>query len=458
MVTLPTDRLEDLVAAKRRDAGLPGVAAGIVADDGLAWFSGQGRADLQRSHPPTERSLARVASVTKTFTATAVLQLRDRGLLSLDDPLELHLPEFAAVQETGGRRADVTIRRLLTHRSGLLTESPPTHWDGPDGPDFPTLDAVLAALPETSVVIPADWASKYSNLAFGLLGEVVARLSGRSYAEHVQAEIFDRLGMTDSTFEPDARHLRLAMTGYAPGEYEDRPSPAPTASLRGMTAAGQLHTNVRDLAKWVAFQLRGHGRTSDGWRILSEASHEASFQPLYVDPDFIAGQCLAWRVTRLGEHVFHNHGGSVHGFNTSVGFHRPSRVGVIVLMNLWPTTAAGELALDLLETAIGGPAARSWARTDAPPPEAAPDSLRPFLGRYRAEPGIVSELVWRDGTLRFETTAGNYGLITPAVLSPIAGREGTFRFETGRAAGEEIAFDAPGESFTIGGFVYRRAR
>ena len=458
MIRLPTDRLEELVAAKRHDAGLPGVAAGIVTNGALARFSGQGRADLQHPEPPTERSLGRVASVTKTFTATAVLQMRDRGLLSLDDPVERHLPEFAAVRETGGRRADVTIRRLLTHRSGLLTESPPTHWDGPDGPDFPTLDAILAALAETAVVIPADSASKYSNLAFALLGEVVARLSGRSYAEHVQAEIFDPLGMTDSTFEPDERRRALAMTGYAPGDYEDRPLPAPTASLRGLTAAGQLYANVRDLAKWVAFQLRGDGRTPDGRRILSEAAHEASFQPLYVDPDFISGQCLAWRVTRVGEHVFHNHGGSVHGFNTSVGFHRPSRVGVIVLMNLWPTTAAVELALDLLDTAIGGPTARSWGRPDAAPPEPAPDALRPFLGRYRAEPGILSELVWRDGALRFETTTGKYGLISPAVVSPIAGREGAFRFETGRAAGEEIAFDPGAETFSIGGFVYRRAR
>src|SRR4029079_2517565 len=98
------------------------------------------------------------------FTATAVLQLVDRGLLPLDDPVERHLREFGVVREAGSRRADVTIRRLLTHRSGLVTESPPTHWDGPDGPDFPTRDAVLGAMADTAVVIPADSAAKYSNL------------------------------------------------------------------------------------------------------------------------------------------------------------------------------------------------------------------------------------------------------------------------------------------------------
>ena len=458
MPTLPADRLEHLVAAKRLDSGLPGVAAGIIAGDSLAWFTGQGWADLDRGAPPTEQSLGRVASVTKTFTATAVLQMRDRGLLSLDDPLERHLPEFAAARETGGRRADVTIRRLLTHRSGLVTESPPTQWDGPDGPSFPSPEAVLAALPQTTVAIPADSAFKYSNLAFALLGEVVARLAGVPYTEHVRTAIFEPLGMTDSTYEPDERHRGLVMTGYSPGVHSDRPVAAPVASLRGITAAGQLYTNVRDLSEWVAFQLRGDGLARDGRRILDEESWALSIRPLYVDPELTAGQCLAWRMTRIGEHVVHNHGGSVHGFNTSVGFHRPSGMGVVVLTNLWPTTAAAELAFDLLDTAIGGPAARTWPQPAAAPPSPVPAALAPFLGRFRAEPGIDMDVEWRDGALRFASPGRAFPLHTPGMLEAIAGRDGAFRILTGRAAGEEIAFDAAADSFGLGGFVYRRAR
>ena len=458
MTTLPADRLDDLVAARRAQAGLPGVAACIVAGDGPAWFSGQGWTDIDRGSAPTERSLGRVASVTKTFTATAILQMRDRELLSLDDPVEKHLPEFGAVREAGGRRANATIRRLLTHRSGLVTESPPTRWDGPDGPDFPSSEALFAALPETAVVIPADSGFKYSNLAFALLGEVVARLAARPYAEHVQTEIFDPLGMSDSTFAPEARHRPLVMSGYSPGEHTDRPVPAPVAPLRGLTAAGQLYTNVHDLAEWVAFQLRGDGRARDGRQILRVDSHTESFRPLYVEPDLLAGQCLAWRVTRVGDHVFHNHGGSVHGFNSSIGFHRPSRTGVIVLTNLWPTTAAAELAFELLDTAIGGPAARWWPRPADAPPSPVPAALLPLLGRYRTEPGIVMDVEWRDGAIRFSSPAGAFPLHTPAVLEPMAGRDGAFRVLTGRAAGEELTFDPTTRSFELGGFPYRRVQ
>lgn len=456
MTALPSDRLHGLVALKRAQAGLPAVVAGIVAEEALAWFSGQGRADLDGATAPTERSLGRVASVTKTFTATAVLQLVDRGLVSLDDPLERHVPEFAAVEERGGRRADVTLRRLLTHRSGLVTESPPTRWDGPGGPDFPTGADILAALPETAVVIPADSAFKYSNLAFALLGEVVARRAGRPCEEHVQAEILDPLGMTDSCYEPDAARAALAMTGYSPGWLSDRPTPAPRTSLRGLSSAGQLWTNVADLARWVAFQLRGDGRTREGRVVLSEATLEESFRPLSVEPDLNQAQCLAWRLNRVGDHLFHNHGGSVHGFNTSVSFHRPSRVGAIVIASLWPTTAAAELCWALLETAIGGPAARAWPREDAPPPTPLPDALRPFTGRFRAEPGLLVDIVWRDGSLAFHVDPGRYSLHAPGLLEPIPGREGAFRVRGGRGAGEEVAFDRAAASFDLGGFHYLR--
>jgi len=459
MTQLPSDRLHELVALKHAEAGLPGVVAGIVADDGLAWFSGQGRADLATDAAPAERSLGRVASVTKTFTATAILQCVDRGLVSLDDPLEQHLPEFGAVKERGGgRRVDVTLRRLLTHRPGLVTESPLTRWDGVLGPDFPTSTALLEALPETAVVIPADSASKYSNLAFALLGEVVARRTGVPYAAHVQESIFDPLGMADSCFEPDEARARLAMTGYSPGWLSDVPTPAPTTSLRGITSAGQLWTNVADLARWTAFQVRGDGRTSDGKRILSTSSHEESFRPLHVEPDLDQAQCLAWRLNRVGDHLFHNHGGSVHGFNTSVSFHRPSRTGAIVITNLWPTTAAAELCWSLLEAAIGGPTRRAWPRRDTPPPTPLPDALRPFTGRFRAEPGVLVDVVWRDGALRFHVDPGRYSLHAPAWLEPVEGRDGAFVVRSGRAAGEEVTFAADGATFELGGFRYERAR
>ena len=177
------ERLAETKVAKYK---LPGMALGIIRDQELVWFGGFGAADLDSGKKPTENAIARIASVTKTFTTTAIMQLRDEGRLKLEDPLAQHMPEFAAVRAIRGDIEGVTLRRLLTHRSGLVTESPTHGWNDLD---FPSREEMLAKLPETGIVIPQDSAFKYSNLAFGLLGEVVYRLTGMPYTEYIHANI-----------------------------------------------------------------------------------------------------------------------------------------------------------------------------------------------------------------------------------------------------------------------------
>ena len=120
------ERLAETKVAKHR---LPGMALGIIRDQELAWFGGFGTADLDSDKKPTENTIARIASVTKTFTTTAIMQLRDEGRLTLEDPLSQHIPEFVSARAIRGDVEGVTLRRLLTHRSGLVTESPTHGWN-----------------------------------------------------------------------------------------------------------------------------------------------------------------------------------------------------------------------------------------------------------------------------------------------------------------------------------------
>jgi CubicO group peptidase (beta-lactamase class C family) len=446
---LDGERLEGIVIRARAEHHVPGIAVAAVVDGTIAWFVGAGWADIETGEAPGRRSLARVASVTKTFTATAIYQLRDAGRIQLTDPIEVHIPEFAAVRERGGRRADITIARLLTHRSGLVTESPPTFWDRPE---FPSLPAILAALPDTEVAIPADTDWKYSNLGFALLGEVVSRRSGEPYADYVAGHIFEPLGMTDCAYELDDRRQALAMRGYQPGRFQDRPEAAPTAFLQGLTAAGQLHANVEDLARWIAFQT---GRHPSGAAVLSAATLAESHEVRYVQPDWLLGQTAGWRIVRRGERLFHNHGGSVHGFNSSVAFHLSSGTGVVVLANLWPAAVATPLAMDLLDAVVDATPERVAIGT---PPAAAPPETLPILGRYRAEPGVDGTLEWRDGGLWLLASPGAYALHAPVELVPEDGSWRRFRFARGRAAGEDAVFVQDGGrwTFPVGGFTYRQ--
>ena len=212
----------------------------------------------------------------------------------------------------------MTLRRLLTHRSGLVTEAPTQGWDALD---FPSREEMLARLPETGIVIAQDSAFKYSNLAFGLLGEVVYRVTGTPYTEYVHTNIIEPLGLTSTVFDLTDELRSRFFTGYNPSPLQDRPERAPYAHLNGISSAGQLHSTVTDLAKWISFQFHGDAR------VLKAETVVEIQQPQYVEPDWSAGQCLGWRATRIGDHVYHNHGGGIHGFGTQVWFNVPSQDG-----------------------------------------------------------------------------------------------------------------------------------
>src|SRR5215212_11484550 len=254
---MPTpDRLPGLTEKLRRQAAdlvaqhdLPGAVVGLVSgsdpDNALAWSCGFGwgggpsQADpaVSGSRALDADTLFRVASITKTFTATAIVQLRDQGKLRLDDPLVKHVPEFGAVENPFGPIEDVTLRRVASHSSGLMGEPPLDHWFTLP---FPTREEWLAALPRVKVAIPPGSAFKYSNLGYTLLGEVIERMTGRPYVEYMQEAIFSPLGLDSSTYEPEPSGALKdrAAPGHMAHPYEDMAQPALPSPLNGMAAAG----------------------------------------------------------------------------------------------------------------------------------------------------------------------------------------------------------------------------
>jgi D-alanyl-D-alanine carboxypeptidase len=447
-----TERIDQIV----RDQRLPGLAVGVVQDQDLVWSAGFGYSDTERQCRPNKDTISRVASITKPFTATAIMQLRDEGLLTLDDPLVKHLPEFSAVSARAGSVEAVTLRRMLAHRSGLATESPFPCWDALE---FPSLEEMLAAFPQTEIVIPQDSDFKYSNLAFGLLGEVISRLSGRSYFEYMQAEILEPLVLTSSMFElTDEFRPRMA-TGYSRSPYADEFPKAPYASLNGVSACGQLHSTVADLAKWISFQFRTGEAERSGEQILRGGSLEEMHRPQYMEPDWSIGYCVGWRARRVGDHVYHEHGGGIHGFASQVMFSKPHQLGVIALANVWPHVGLYEIPSEILETLINAEEGKS-DRDETMSPSKTPAELERFLGTYEAQPSIPVNIACRGGLLRLEApSAEAYSLHAPAVLEP-TDNPSVFYVSGGRGAGECVAFEMDANetvhSFSLGGFVYRK--
>jgi D-alanyl-D-alanine carboxypeptidase len=468
MLETVTPKLHECVSRLVSERRLAGAAVGVVRDQDLAWSAGFGFADIASGRRPDEHTLFRVGSITKTFTATALVQLRDEGRLGLDDPVVRHIPEFSSVRCRYGSVEDVTLRRLLTHRSGLMGEPPLRHWETLK---FPTMEEILGSLARVEVVIETDSAMKYSNLAFALLGEVVTRVSGRPYVEYVQAEILDPLGMTSSTFElNDDLRPRMA-TGYNLSLFDEDPEPSEHPLINGETAAGQLYSTVSDLAKWIALQFRtstgsadgatdGQAGNSDGngRRVLSARSLEEMHRPQYLEADWSGGLCLSWMGLRRGDNVYLGHGGGIHGFITQILFNKQRRTGVIALTNSGGPGAdaiAGEM-LELIMAAEKDAPKPVQERRPAPTP---PDWKR-FLGRYASRGSVPLHVECREGVLQvfMPVPAGMPPL--PAIKLKATDVPHQFMVENGRWAGELLTFrlndNGVVSGFEASGFPYSR--
>src|SRR3954471_21756047 len=173
-------------ARVQRDGRAPGLVAGIVRDGALVWSAGRG--DVEEPHTDVQH---RLGSISKTVTAIAVLRLRDEGRLGLDDPLDRHLP--------GTPLGDRTVGQLLSHLAGASAESPGGWWERTPGGTLAELQ-----LGEADVVLGAARRFHYSNLGFGLLGEMVARMRGAAWDDVVLAEVLAPLGMGRTTPRPQA--------------------------------------------------------------------------------------------------------------------------------------------------------------------------------------------------------------------------------------------------------------
>jgi len=294
-------------ARVQRDGRAPSLVAGVVRDDALVWSAGRGAVPA----PHTDVQY-RLGSISKTVTAVAVLRLRDEGRVHLDDPFDRHVP--------GTPLGDRTVGQLLAHFAGAAAESPGGWWERTPGGTLEDL-----GLDEEHVVLGAARRFHYSNLGFGLLGELVARLRGQPWEEVVRNEVLGPLGMSRTTPRPVAP----AAEGHAVHPWADVVLPEPEHDAGVMAAAGQLWATLADLARFAVFLL---GDTGD---VLDPATLEEMSVPAGVDPSAPGWSAygLGLQVLRVDGHTLVGHGGSMPGFLAGVFVDRDERTGAVSLAN-----------------------------------------------------------------------------------------------------------------------------
>ncbi len=408
-----------------RFRGYPGMAVGVVSDQRLVWTKGIGLANLARQVPMTAQTKFRMASHSKLFTATAVMQLREQGKLHLDDPVAKYLPWFA-VTPTGPDDSPITIEELLTHDSGLPREAG-DHWTTFD---FPTREQLKALMPKRQAAFAPETRWKYSNLAYTLAGLVVEAVSGETWADYVTRHIFQPLGMTNSSVDEDVTGLA---TGYGRRMPDGTRQVMPFVDARGMAPATGLTSTVEDMARFVSAQFR-KGRAGED-RILSAASLREMHRVRMMENNWTRGNAIGFSVTRNRDKVYVGHGGSYPGYITQTMIDLNGKVGVIVLTNAQDGDASG-IATQLMNT-VGAAVARA---ADAAPAKVKwnPAWSR-FAGLYRGRGGDSHVVELNEKLVIVNPDAPD--LDNPVELEPLG--DGTFRFAApvgGGPVGEVVRF------------------
>ena len=343
-----TAELERLVRRDQRERRLPSVAAAVVRDGKLVWETAVGTADAQDGRDATPDTQYRVGSITKTFTAAAIMQLRDAGKLDLEDTLDRHV-EGAAHRPS--------LRRLLSHTSGLQRETQDDAWLSLR---FAPAEELVETLGQAEQVLPPGARFHYSNLAFALLGIVVESASGIPYAEYVQQRLFEPLGLVRMSFEPE----QPAAVGYRVQEYAEGVVAERVVQTGGWMSAGQMWGTVRDLCRWAAFLA------DPDESVLSRRTVEEMRTVQAIDDHFrwTAGYGLGLGLRRDGERILAGHGGAMPGFIAGVLVSPRDKIGAAVLTNS-STAAVDELTLALVaRTVAAWPVPpRPW-HVEEPPP------------------------------------------------------------------------------------------
>ena len=374
---LTARRLEAVLATEQARGRIPSVAAALTRDGSLVWRGSRGAATGHPGIRPTDLQY-RIGSITKTMTAVLLLQLRDDALVSLGDPVSSYLPELRELPF-----GSVTLRALLSHGAGIGAEPPGEWWERVEGGSFASLVGGLGALP---VPFEPGATHHYSNIGFGLLGEVVSRVDGRPWWESISDRLLQPLGITRTSYDAFDPHA----AGYSVAPYSPLLSEEPAPDTGAMAPAGQVWSTVLDLATYADFLITGHRDVLP----LSTLEEMSVPQAGSAADGLGGGYGLGLRLLPGGSGLLVGHTGSMPGFQAALFVDRPRRMGAVVLSNSTTGLRTDRVATALMETLE---ACEPTQPDEWEPVDEVPAAVEELLGMWHW--GNTAKLVTWDGRL-----------------------------------------------------------
>lgn len=300
---------------------LTGLAVGIVLQDEIVYASGFGVRNSETKEPVSAESLFHMASISKTFVATGIMQLVEQGKIDLDEPVITYLPYFKLDDE---RYSQITIQNILSHVSGM-PDVEDYHWDQPEYDDQ-ALERYVRSLADQKMLFAPGEEFSYSNMAYEVLGDVIAKVSGMTFEDYMKENILNPLDMLHSTFLKEEVPPDLATTphygsGSPTNDYPYHRAHAPSSTL---------HSNVLEMSNWaIANMNRGTWKDS---QILSESSYDQMWQPqMQISEERSIG--LGWFIETSEEGLRIFHGGADVGFRSMLVMLPEKSTAVVILAN-----------------------------------------------------------------------------------------------------------------------------
>ena len=353
--TAPLTGLDEYIEKARQDWKVPGMAVAIVKDDKIVYSKGFGVKKLGDAALVDDKTLFAIGSSSKAFTAATLAILVDEGKLKWDDPVTKYLPEFELYDPYVTR--EITIRDLLTHRSGL--ERGDFLWYGTEN----SRDEIL----KRARYLKPSWSLRsrfgYQNLMYLAAGQVVAKVSGMSWDEFVTQKIFTPLGM--GTTSTTIRAFKPESNVSAPhAEVDSKVQPIPWRQIDNIAPAGSINSNVVEMAQWVRLQLSNG--TLDGKKVFSAATTKEMHTPqtiirldgqypmMYPEAHFFS-YGLGWFLSDFKGRKLIEHGGAIDGMRAEVALIPEEKLGVVILTNLNGALISNPLVYRIIDAYIGSP-------------------------------------------------------------------------------------------------------
>ena len=336
------EQLEPVINQVMQQARIPGFAIAVVEDQRVVYAAGFGVRKLGEKDPVTARSLFHMASVTKTFVATSIMQLWEQGKIDLDAPVVKYLPYFRLKDE---RYKLVTLRLMLSHISGM-PDTNDYEWDKPQYDDG-ALERYVKSLANDSLIADPGTKFQYSNIAFEVLGDVIAKVSGLSFEDYVKRNILEPLGMTISTLLVKQADTGLLTSPHVLGQSYDVEVSKVFPYNRMHSPSSTLYSSVLDMSRWAMANLnRGelHGK-----RILKSSTYDLMWKPAGEQFGQIG---ISWFLNKYKGFGLVTHSGGDTGFVSNLVLIPEKKIAVVMMSN-YDRARLRPLTFAALDVALG---------------------------------------------------------------------------------------------------------